>query len=450
MLDSKDPETFRAMRQLIDNVKSKKQPVQFWIGAGASSWCGYPRWQELADQIHSDFVRYETSYDSKKGLELLGKSDYPELFQFCRDVNSQRFYSILAGKFANHDVTPVYQRFASAIGAIEQVRVLTTNIDDLIERCLPTISQVGMNDLERAKVLSDSGKGYICKLHGSVSNLRSTIFTRDDYNKLLENDSYLIQLERLLANTSTIFLGYSLQDAYILSLIKRNHNLAKLLGDGPHFAILSDKPKSFPPNIRVIKYIPEPNKDHRSAISVIEEVKFHHKKNALPKSQSDVGKQKPKLRSAHLLSHIFPPGTWVSSQTADIISSAGDKRQLIVGTGFTNAELPDNRSTAMHDIIVGLLCFDNIIAPIEALGRVHDLLGCDRFWSLVHDDVLTFINWTDQEGIIFPSKDALGSGDIGSIIRDKPKYKINHKNSSYYTNICKSFTPSLCTRQYFS
>jgi len=69
----------------------------------------------------------------------------------------------------------------------------------------------------------------------------------------------------------------------------------------------------------------------------------------------------------------------------------------------------------MHDLLVGLLCFDQVIAPIQALGRLHSLVGSDRFWALVREDIVTFINWSQQEGIIFPSSDSITSGDLGSL-----------------------------------
>lgn len=134
MLDSSDIETVRSIRLLFDEVRRNERPIAFWVGAGASSWCGYPRWPELADHFHSDFLRHESAYDSNLGLKLLSQGNFPELFQACRNTDSQRFYRLLADSFSARPATPVYKRFAAAIGAIGPPRVFTTNVDNLLER----------------------------------------------------------------------------------------------------------------------------------------------------------------------------------------------------------------------------------------------------------------------------------------------------------------------------
>ena len=50
MLDEHDPDTGPALRLLVDLVLSQNKQVLLWIGAGVSSWCGYPRWDEVADK----------------------------------------------------------------------------------------------------------------------------------------------------------------------------------------------------------------------------------------------------------------------------------------------------------------------------------------------------------------------------------------------------------------
>jgi hypothetical protein len=95
LIDSTDINTVRAVRVLFEQVKCTDKPIVFWFGAGTSSWCGYSRWPELADIFHDEFVRYEPRYDAKSGLNLLQLHRFPELFQACKDVNSQRFYRLL-------------------------------------------------------------------------------------------------------------------------------------------------------------------------------------------------------------------------------------------------------------------------------------------------------------------------------------------------------------------
>lgn len=424
MIDSTDIATVRSIRLLFDEVRRGGKQIVIWVGAGASSWCGYPRWPELAEKFHSDFIRYEPHYDAVRGLDLLQAKQFPELFQVCRTTNNQRFYQLLSANFAPRLPTPVYRRFADALGAISPLFVLTTNVDELLEKNFPAATTVGRTDLERAVILLGRGESFICKLHGSISDLRSIVFTSEDYNQLVADTKYLLLLERILSTASVIFLGYSLQDDHVLSILQKNRNVAEMFGDGPHFSILPHEPAALPSNVRVVRYKPEPHRDHRSIITVVEEIGFLRKQeyatpSALAAQDQDAV---PRIRSAHLLFHLFPPGTWSTSETVTITDKAGGERQLIVGTGFTNEELPDNRSTAMHDLIVGLLCFDQVVAPVQALGRLHTLLGSSRFWGLVREDILTFVNWSHTEVVIFPSAASIASGDLGSVVLHNPDF----------------------------
>lgn len=404
------------MRELFDQVQKRQKEVVFWVGAGASCWCQYPRWPELEDRFHSQFVRYEPAYIGSRGLDLLSSQDYPELFQVCRDTNPQRFYSLLVDSFPAHEVTPVYRRFIAALQGVSPSGIFTTNVDELLEKQLPNHTTIGRYDLQRAEQLLRAKLPFVCKLHGSISDVRSTVFTVDDYAALLSDDSFKALLERILAATTVIFIGYGLQDDYVLSMLARDRDISILFGDGPHYAILSHDHASLPSNVRIIRYIPEPYRDHRAPITIIEEIRYIRAGGADVTAFIPFTSEQPrKIQSAHLLFDIFPPGTWNSSVTLGLADSSGTEKQAIIGTGFSNEELPGNRSTAMHDMIVGLLCFDHLYVSISSLARVHDLLGAQRFWHLVQSGVLSFLSWPLQEGIIFPSPNSVSGGDLGSI-----------------------------------
>lgn len=422
MIDANNIETVHSIRELFDHIPDKSKHIVFWVGAGASSWCGYPRWPELAEIFHSQYVRYEPAYDAKTGLTLISTKKFPELFQACRDISAQRFYSLIVSSFPAREPTPVYQRFANTLRGVSPSCIITTNVDELLEKQLPGVATVSQFDLQRVVQLLSSDQPFVCKLHGSISDLNSTVFTSEDYHKLLADVSFIPLLERILAATRVIFIGYSLQDDYILSILARNYDIANLFGDGPHYAILPCDYGSLPPNVRVIRYIAEPHKDHRSPITIIEEIRSLKIQEAVADRLTHPITDSPKeIESAHLLYDIYPPGTWEISFTLELRDSSGAENQMIVGTGFSDDELPDNRSTAMHDVLVGLICFDHIYASISSLSRVHDLLGAQRFWRLVQDGVLSFVSWTHQEGIIFPNAGSFSAGELGSISHYKPE-----------------------------
>lgn len=423
MLDSNDLATIRAVRLLFDEVARgpAAKPLVLWVGAGCSSWCGYPRWGELAEGLHSAFARYEPEYNRNLGLELLKAERFPEVFQTCRDTSSRRFYELLSAELFSREPTPVYHRFAVALRAIEPIQIVTTNVDELLEKCLPAATTVGRRDLERAVHLLHTGVPFVCKIHGSVSDLRSTVFAQQDYMSLSNDTTFRTLLARLLSVSSMIFIGYSLQDDYLLTMLQEKQELAVLFGDGPHFAILPHGQTALPPSVRIIRYVPEPHKDHRSSISVIEELVYLRGQEGAIQSVDRAAQGPPRAAcSTHLLSHFLPPGTWRTSETVEIQGEDGLKKQVIIGTGFTNEELSTYRSTAIHDLIVGLLCFDQVLVPVQAIGSTHRLLGSERFWALVQDNALSFISCDNQECIVFPDAKAVASGDLGSFSTANP------------------------------
>ena len=416
MLDITDPSTSYNIRSLVQCARQTGRPLALWVGAGTSSWCSYPRWEELGDIYHSAFARFEPLYDKKNALDLLKKGQYPEFFQHSRDVNSKLYYRLLSENFAPRETRAVYQRFVRAIKEIHPLYVITTNIDDLLERSLPSFSVIGRNDIERCAYLLNSGTRFVAKLHGSVSDVRSTVFTRTDYQELVNNTHTVSLLKAMLSRATVVFVGYGLSDDYVLAALSDNNRVCEIFGDGPHFAILPSPSQWLPDNVKVIRYLSDPHTDHRSAISVLEEVAICMVTTSVDLESGPRLCDKPQIRSAHLLSHMFPPGRWSSSQTLEISADDGTKRQVIVGTGFTDAELPGRRSTAMHDLVVGLLCFDVIVCPINEIANMHSLLGAEVFWRLVDEDIIQFVNVVQDECIIFPSADCVAEGSIASIV----------------------------------
>ena len=69
----------------------------------------------------------------------------------------------------------------------------------------------------------------------------------------------------------------------------------------------------------------------------------------------------------------------------------------------------------MHDLVVGLICFDTIYLPLSALGRTHMLLGSSVFWHLVGEKALRFIHLEKMPVIVYPSKESVYGGDLGMI-----------------------------------
>jgi hypothetical protein len=63
----------------------------------------------------------------------------------------------------------------------------------------------------------------------------------------------------------------------------------------------------------------------------------------------------------------------------------------------------------MHDLIVGLLCFDHVYTHLPSLGNLARVISEHSFETLLSNDCLRFIDWPYQQLIQFPQ----GRVDVG-------------------------------------
>lgn len=415
MLDGSDKGTFYAIRLLRDVVDKRQKPVIVWAGAGVSKWCGFLNWQETAEHFHADYRKFEPKYNSADGLRLLQEGKYPELFEVFRRTNQQRYNRELVTLFGSRNPTPVYGRFLSVIKPITPLQIFTTNIDETLERNLPTAA-VQRSDLERCLDLLVAGTSFVAKLHGSVSAVESAVFSTTDYERLLREPEYLRTLEMIFAQATVVFIGYSLRDKYVLDLFAANCGARRLFGDGPHFVVTSTGSLGLPDSIKTIRYLPEPHADHRSAMTVLDIIRVVRENGGhvwfSPEDESP--RTESKFVSAYFISDVTPPGTWTTSQSLVLEREPGGfSPNAIIGQGFDDSELPDKASPAMHDLTVGLISFDRLYFPLSCAARLHDLLGPPTFWELVKVGVFRFIFFEQEPVMMFKSLDAVDSGDIG-------------------------------------
>ena len=72
----------------------------------------------------------------------------------------------------------------------------------------------------------------------------------------------------------------------------------------------------------------------------------------------------------------------------------------------------------MHDIVVGLTCFDEICFNLAAAGAVHEVMGQDSFWELVRTDVFNFIHQVHVPSIVVQPSENIGGLSVLSLDSD--------------------------------
>jgi hypothetical protein len=96
--------------------------------------------------------------------------------------------------------------------------IITTNYDRVLEDAFPDYRAfIGQQDVLFA---SPQYVGEIYKIHGSIENPTSLIFTGEDYVAYRRKNPYLIaKMMTLFVEHPVIFVGYSLRDPHILELL---------------------------------------------------------------------------------------------------------------------------------------------------------------------------------------------------------------------------------------
>lgn len=165
-----------------------------------------------------------------------------------------------------------------ALISLGQRIILTTNFDKLLEAALeqmdvgathyPTVISKIEDDVFRA--LKDHSRRYIIKIHGTVDDPSSRVLSRSEYIRLAFGNSYYSGfLENLLLNYTFLFVGFSMDDPAIMSLMEM-YSL-RYPKARPHYIFA---PGPIPENIVEI------NKRLRKLISLIYDPADNHK--ALP------------------------------------------------------------------------------------------------------------------------------------------------------------------------
>lgn len=400
-----DELNLKAVRELATTANGSR-PIVIWIGAGASANAGLPSWWTLAERIHSEYKGSQAGYDSGKFSAAADSGDFPGFFEYCRTTNSHRYNNLLVRNLTSTSISDVYLRMCSQLKAIQPLRIVTTNADELLETHVGCSNIIQNTDIERVASLLATTDEFLCKLHGSISAIASLVFTSSEYAKVTADQSFVDAIQTLFSSTTVVFLGYSLQDEYVLRLLTRNISSSKLFGAGPHFLIASTRNADLPAAVRQIVYEANEVVGHRAFLTTLD---------VLIRSSASIPAQQSQnsLSSKFYLPDFIDTGTWQSSQSFAFADASGNSAgQAHVGTGFINTELQSVRPLGLHNLVVGLVCYDKIVLPLDSIGNFHKVVGPDRFMTLVRSGAIEFAWVHSQAAVVFGQQDLVANGGL--------------------------------------
>lgn len=208
--DFDDNNYYMYMNQLRTDLEKKHKDktsgfVSYLLNIAASS--------EIEKKFNEQYVKGEIKVDGFSNQELFKTGISP----FKKEIAN--IFSSLKIKEEMEQEFQIYKKFLSKAKII-----LTTNYDEVIENAYNSIvldnpidTYVGQEGFLRENI----GYAELYKIHGSSSKPKSIIITEEDYRQF-DKKSVLISAKIIagLINSPVIFLGYSLTDENIRSIIR--------------------------------------------------------------------------------------------------------------------------------------------------------------------------------------------------------------------------------------
>lgn len=236
------------IHQAVDDAG--RYPFLF-VGSGLSRrYCGTPSWEGLLSKVCTEVLNDPYAYarfksqariavqNDKADFELplvatlmenevnhaLFSADRFDAFrerhaeELTGDSSPMKIY--VADKVADFSVVDSSETEKLARAGREKIAgIITTNYDCMCEMLFPEfMTYVGESDL----LFSDQTFSQeIYKIHGSVSRAGSIVLTSADYAEFAQKRKYLsAKLLTLFVEYPVIFLGYSIQDENIKSILR--------------------------------------------------------------------------------------------------------------------------------------------------------------------------------------------------------------------------------------
>ena len=223
---------FRTLQRIF-----KRGVITPFIGAGLSMSSGYPGWTNFLFKIRSETRVSETEF-----VQLIADGKFDTAAQkLFDDMPSGSFLETIENEFGcSLELYGPVQK----IPFLFNTSVITTNFDNVIERCYKNAEVdfdeilLGNNAKELPRFLGE-GKNVLIKLHGKANSSDGRILTEDEYDTHYTIENTLDSVIETISNKTLLFLGCSLYVDRTLSSLS-SILAQKGIGNIPkHYAFLS-------------------------------------------------------------------------------------------------------------------------------------------------------------------------------------------------------------------
>lgn len=235
----------QAIDEIAYEVSINSTQVTLFIGSGFSTWLGLPDWRRLFSLVVTEMKIQHPEYgqDVEK-IKMLVESyelTIPEAFnallsltktptvQLKKEIAGILSYYDRYGDSNIVDTSVDIAKYSVVSKLVPYCNVVTTNFDLMIERMAKNLYGQNVkvfypdsNNLQTGFFQKTESKLSILKLHGDITNYDQMIVTKQDYDTFQTSDSYKKireSFKRVLTDTITIFIGYSLNDINVIDLL---------------------------------------------------------------------------------------------------------------------------------------------------------------------------------------------------------------------------------------
>ncbi|RHW49012.1 SIR2 family protein [Lactobacillus bombicola] len=235
-------------KSFLDNLKYANEFPVIFIGSGITQryFENAPTWDQLLHVLWKEtgidenyfaaYSRLEKKYDDRFTVYTELASQIEEEYDYAFYRGRVKLTELTPEEAHNQNISPFRTRIAEIFSGLKiksihkeiqlfkkmlsKARlIVTTNYDDFIEKELNKTIDVKVGN----KGLFSNGNelGELYKIHGSIDDPNSIIITAKDY-KDLNRTSAIINAKILskLTESPILFLGYSLTDKNVQSLLK--------------------------------------------------------------------------------------------------------------------------------------------------------------------------------------------------------------------------------------
>lgn len=251
-----DNKSFDLYKELKNVYTNNNFPLNTFFGAGFSSYCGIPIWEDILKELCKPLrlsYQYLKGNNYDKASEISGYYDgkeYPdrlidEIRNLLKPIHipyTPAHLDILNGLFGMH---------------------MTTNWDKILSTLIKdyqfSIPEIAYPDLTN----DDTDIMKIVYIHGHAFQSEKIIFTKEQYEIAYNDEMFKTYLSEFFIYSSTLFFGFSFEDKYFEKLYKiifaqKRRHYEKLGKDKPldfilvpfDYSELDDKPINYDKELR--------------------------------------------------------------------------------------------------------------------------------------------------------------------------------------------------------